>query len=344
MKTLHGGPPRISLGMPVYNGANYLRYALDSILAQTFQDWELIICDNASSDETQTICEQYAARDPRIQYHRSPRNLGPSANYNRTFELSRGEYFKWAAHDDVLEPTYLERTVRVLDESPDVVLAYTDVVLIDEQGKPLRNYEFELAAVDSGSAMRRFASLIFVNHRQHRATEIFGLMRSSALRQTTLQGCYARGDSVLLARMALLGRFQKVPEPLFQSREHSSQSMAQKPTSSRLEAIARRWLGVGPIPPPEWWDSRLKDRIVWPEWRIAAEYWRSIGLVTMGSVDRVLAIGCYVVWLLRHIPKLVRDLVFAVVKLLSRVTAGPGAWRAERSHPCSGHGSQSSVA
>src|SRR5690606_6873079 len=86
--------------MPVYNGANYLRCALDSILAQTFQDWELIICDNASTDETQTICEEYAARDPRIKYHRSSRNIGPSANYNRTFELSRGEYFKWAAHDD----------------------------------------------------------------------------------------------------------------------------------------------------------------------------------------------------------------------------------------------------
>lgn len=324
MNTLQPGAPRVSLGMPVYNGAIYLRCALDSILAQTFQDWELIICDNASTDETQTICEEYAARDPRIKYHRSSRNIGPSANYNRTFELSRGEYFKWAAHDDVLEPTYLEKTIRVLDESPDVVLAYTDVVLIDEHGKPCRNYEFELAAVDSGSAMRRFASLIFVNHRQHRATEIFGLMRSSALRQTTLQGCYARGDSVLLARMALLGRFRKVREPLFLSREHSAQSMAQKPTGSRLEVVLRRWLGVGPIPPPEWWDSRLKGRIVWPEWKIAAEYWRSIWLIKLGLVGRILLTGCYVVWLIRHVPKLVRDLVFALVRLLPRASASPG--------------------
>jgi glycosyltransferase involved in cell wall biosynthesis len=328
VNTLHPGPPRVSLGMPVYNGANYLRCALDSILAQTFQDWELIICDNASSDETQAICEEYAARDPRIQYHRSNRNIGPEANYNRTFELSRGEYFKWAAHDDVLEPTYLEQTVRVLDTSPEVVLAYTDVMLIDGHGTPIRKYEFELGGVDSGSAVRRFASLIFVNHRLHRATEIFGLMRSAALRQTTLQGCYARADSVLLARMALLGRFRKVREPLFLSREHSAQSMAQKPTASRLEAVLRRWLGVGPIPPPEWWDSTLRDRIVWPEWRIAAEYWRSIGLMRLGPVDRMLMTGCYVLWLVRHIPKLVRDLVFAVVKLLPSV---PGPRRVPRS-------------
>jgi glycosyltransferase involved in cell wall biosynthesis len=303
--------------MPVYNGANYLRAAIESILAQTFTDFELIICDNASKDETEAIAREYAARDPRVRYHRNERNIGPSANYNLTFELSRGQYFKWAAHDDVLEPTYLEETVRVMDQDAEVVLAYTDVELIDGQGRRFGSYTFHIE-VDRPSPARRFAELILVNHRRHRATEIFGLMRSDALRRTTLQGCYARGDSVVLARMALLGRFRRVNKPLFLSRDHPSQSMAQKPTSTRLEALLRRRLGVGPIPPPEWWDPSLKGRIVWPEWRIAREYFRSIGLAELAWGKRAGAYAWYALWLVGHTPKLLRDVIFAVEKLLPR--------------------------
>ncbi len=234
-----------------------------------------------------------------------------------TFTRSRGEYFKWAAHDDVLHPAYLEETVALLDQNPDVVLAYTDVVLIDSNGTPFGEYRFEIK-VDDASPGRRFAELILVNHRLHRATEIFGLMRSSALKQTTLQGCYARGDSILLARMALLGHFGRVNKPLFLSRDHPAQSMAQKPTASRLENMMRRHLGVGPIPPPEWWDSRLKGKIVWPEWKIAWEYFRSVGMADLPLGQRLAAYGWYGWWLIRHVPKLGRDVLFAIEKLLRR--------------------------
>src|SRR5688572_10868700 len=98
--------PRVSIGLPVYNGENYLAEAIDSILAQTFEDFELIISDNASTDRTQEICEAYAAKDGRIRYYRSEVNKGSAWNFNRVFELARGEYFKWAAHDDYIAPEY----------------------------------------------------------------------------------------------------------------------------------------------------------------------------------------------------------------------------------------------
>ncbi len=312
--------PKVSIGMPVYNGANYIHEALKSILSQTFDDFELIICDNASCDNTAEIVRQFAARDQRIHYQRNDRNIGPSANYNLTFTLSRGRYFKWAAHDDVLKPQWLERTVEVLDNDPTVALAYTDMQLIGPHSESLGGYHYRIY-VDEPTPARRFAELILVDHRQHRATEIFGLMRSDALRQTTLQGCYARGDSILLTRMALQGRFQRVEEPLFLSRDHPAQSMAQKPTSTRLESMLRGWLGVGPIPPPEWWDASLKGRVVWPEWRIAHEYFRSIDLVRVPAKQRPACYACYFYWLLRHTPKLTRDLIFASEKLLSHLTS-----------------------
>src|SRR5215471_14033382 len=100
---------RVSLGLPVYNGQRYLAGAIQAILDQTFSDFELIICDNASTDETESICRDLAARDPRVRYHRNPANIGAAPNFNKTFELSTGEYFKWLAHDDLHEPTYLQR-------------------------------------------------------------------------------------------------------------------------------------------------------------------------------------------------------------------------------------------
>src|SRR5437773_57343 len=98
-------------------------------------------------------------------------------------------------------------------------------------GMPVRNGErFIRDAMDSLRPCKRFSKLVMVNHRAHRAVEIFGLMRSSALRQTPLEGAYARGDSVLLVRMALLGRFIELPQRLFLSRAHASQSMQTLPT------------------------------------------------------------------------------------------------------------------
>ena len=129
--------PTVSIGLPVYNGGNYIRDVLDSILSN-FNDFELIISDNASTDNTRAICRSYAEKDSRIRYHRNEENLGAAWNFNQVFHLARGKYFQWACHDDVWTSTLLERYVQVLDQMSDVVLCYSKTAYIDEHGKPIR--------------------------------------------------------------------------------------------------------------------------------------------------------------------------------------------------------------
>src|SRR5208282_399437 len=100
--------PMVSIGLPVYNGEAYLRQVLDSVLAQTFSDFELIISDNASTDCTEAICREYAAADARIRYHRQARNRGATWNFRQVALLSSGQYFLWTSHDDLLAPTYID--------------------------------------------------------------------------------------------------------------------------------------------------------------------------------------------------------------------------------------------
>ena len=116
--------PRVTVGLPVYNGARYLRDAVDSLLAQTMSDFELILADNASIDETPLICAEYAARDPRVRVVRNMNNIGASGNFNLVLDLARAPLFKWAAYDDLCEPALLEACVAWLDRDPDLLLAY----------------------------------------------------------------------------------------------------------------------------------------------------------------------------------------------------------------------------
>src|SRR6267142_5432239 len=101
--------PKVSVGLPVYNGEKYLPNTLKRLLEQDFEDFELIVSDNASTDGTPEICRMFAEQDPRVHYVRNEANIGLAANHNRTFELSRGELFKWAAHDDDFPPAMLAR-------------------------------------------------------------------------------------------------------------------------------------------------------------------------------------------------------------------------------------------
>lgn len=313
--------PRVSIGLPVRNGQRFIRQALDSLLAQTFTDFELIICDNASTDDTESICREYAARDPRVRYVRNATNLGPALNYNKTFDLARGQYFRWHAHDDMCTPDYLQKCVELLDRDPSVVLAYPETLIVDENGQPLEEYRFH-PATDSSDVAARFSSLVLVNHRAHRACEIFGLMRASALRETPLQGSYARGDSVLLVRLALLGRFVEIGQRLFLSRSHSSQSMQTLPSAPRASgsrSLLSRWLGTGPLPPPEWWDSSRKGKVNFPEWNLLRQYWISIGRAKLGFLQRVRCYGVMLRWTAWNMPKLARDVIFAMENLWRRL-------------------------
>jgi glycosyltransferase involved in cell wall biosynthesis len=264
--------PRLSIGLPVFNGENYLGEALDSILAQTYIDFELIISDNASTDETEKICRAYAARDERIRYFRNETNLGAAKNFNRVFELSSGEYFKWAAHDDVLGPEFLSRCILVLDQDPSIVLCHTKAGRIDEHGALMGVYE-GYQRIGSQKPYERFLDLIRLGHTPQ---IVFGVVRASALEMTSLIGPYPASDRVLLAQLGLIGRLYEIPEMLFYRRDHPQttwQRWGDKP-----ERVA-------------WYDSTKTGRIVFPYWRLCFEYFMSINRIPLSWSDRLL---CYV--------------------------------------------------
>lgn len=203
--------------MPVFNGEPYLEPAIESVLAQTRGDFELVICDNASTDATQQICERYATLDGRIRYVRNLSNIGAARNFNRGFELSSGAYFRWLAADDLMAPTSLQACAAVLDADPGVVLATSAADIVDENGRRLRPYESP-QALPHAAACDRFKA---VQLQDPWCIAVYGLMRRDALARTSLMGSYSGSDSTLLAELSLHGRFHQVPDVLFSRRFHS---------------------------------------------------------------------------------------------------------------------------
>jgi len=212
--------PRVSIGLPVYNGEKYLGEALESILAQTFGDFELIISDNASTVRTEEICRALAKKDKRVRYYRNKTNLGAAKNYNYLFELSCGKYFKWAAHDDTCAPQYLQRCIDVLDREPSVVLCYPRISYIDEDGRPLTSGECNLSVREAKPSDRLRKLFSHELKSNDVFWSVFGLMRASALRTTSLIGRFNASDQVLLMNLALLGQFYQIQEKLFYRRKH----------------------------------------------------------------------------------------------------------------------------
>jgi glycosyltransferase involved in cell wall biosynthesis len=130
------GEPLVSIGMPVYNGADYIQQALDSLLAQSYANLEINISDNASTDGTEEICRLYLAKDDRIHYHRNPRNIGLMGNWRRVLELASGEYFMWAACDDVWSTNYVATLLECLLMHPQAVLSAPRTLFINPDGSP----------------------------------------------------------------------------------------------------------------------------------------------------------------------------------------------------------------
>ncbi len=229
-------PPLVSIGMPVYNGQNYLQKAIASILGQTLTDFELIICDNASSDDTGEICRSFAARDRRVRYVRNARNIGAGPNFDLCFHLARGTYFRWAAHDDMMAPGSLERAIAALQQHPEAVMCTGGIVEIDAEDTVIRRYATGLRDMNSPDPVQRFATVI---HTPHEAEDLFGIYRRSTLVGTGLIGTYSASDRVLLAEIALRGPWVQLNESLFLHREH-----AQRATRALLlvdRAAALRW-------------------------------------------------------------------------------------------------------
>jgi glycosyltransferase involved in cell wall biosynthesis len=246
--------PLVSVGLPVYNGQNFVDDAIRSVREQSLSDFELIISDNASTDRTAEICQDHAASDPRIVYLRNATNLGAAPNYNRTFFKARGRYFKWLAHDDVMGPEYLERTVGALEARPEAVLCNSVVEYIDSSNQTLGYYDSGLALADRERASDRFAAMIL---RSHSCVDFFGVQRRGAMIDSLLHGHFHGADRAYLAQMALRGRLVQLREPLLRMREHPNRYTRQKSTSR--ERLA-------------WHDARLADRFNFPTCHLYGEY------------------------------------------------------------------------
>lgn len=285
--------PRLSIGLPVYNGAAFLAAAIDSLLAQTFSDFELIISDNGSTDGTEAICRDRAARDRRIRYHRHDVNRGAMFNFNHVVELARGEYFKWAAYDDLHEPAFLERCVEVLDRDPDVVLAFTKLIDIDEVGV---RKAFDLPVVlrwDSPRPNVRFRALA---NPHHRCETVFGVIRTDALRRSFLISDYAGCDRVLLAQLSLMGKFHEVPEVLFLHREHAQRSTkAYKNNQHRTE-----------------WFTARAGKPALPHYQMLSGYARAVRESDAPIIEKLACLAMLVPWTRRNARKMRRELTYSI--------------------------------
>jgi glycosyltransferase involved in cell wall biosynthesis len=258
---------RVSIGMPVFGGERFIRDAIDSVLAQTYGDWELLVSDNASTDATAAIAREYAARDSRIRVVVQPENLGAAPNFNFTFHETTGEFFMWLPHDDAIRPTWLERCVAALDADSGVELVYGQELSIDGEGAVLGEHPY-LQPNARATARERMATIL---NNDRGSPAIFGLMRRATLQRTNLIGAYDASDQVLLVDLALQGKIVEFEEWLFLHREHGKRSVDTHPDRHAANA---------------WFATRNRGKRTFPEWRLMTEYLRVIGRAPLPKSER----------------------------------------------------------
>jgi glycosyltransferase involved in cell wall biosynthesis len=280
--------PTVSIGLPVFNGENYLRDAVESILAQTFSDFELIICDNASTDRTEEIARHYAAADPRVRYHRNETNIGGARNQKLTVDLSTGRYFRLAAHDDLIAPTFLDECVGELERRPETVICYPGTVVIDTDGKQVSEYQSQ-----RGTALRpsrRFAELAF---RTHNCDAVYGVMRGDVIRSAAPMGNFIDADKVFLCGLAMRGAFYAIPRPLFYKRFHPKNYVA-----DWRDRMA-------------WYNPDKKGKPSFPNWLELRGFLRVVATANIGPWERLRCAGTTLAWAVWYSPKLAKDLLVA---------------------------------
>lgn len=236
--TVSTAGPTVSVGLPVYNGGDGLERALDSLLAQTLGDLQIVISDNASTDETQRIGEAYAAKDPRIVYVRKTANLGPRPNFESVLSLATGRFFMWLGHDDWLDPRYLERCVAVLTQRPDVSLACGAALYYRDRAMVRRGKRISLTSDDPRLRVLSYLSRVSDNG------TFYGVMRREQLLGVPVRDV-AGADWLIIASVAYLGKVVTLDEV----HVHRGLGGASKSLRSQTDAIAlpawhARWIFV----------------------------------------------------------------------------------------------------
>jgi len=263
----------VSIGMPVYNAQRYLSQALDSLLAQDYQNFEVIISDNASSDDTERICEEYAKRDCRVAYHRVSKNMGAIWNFNNVFELATGKYFMWAAYDDIRDPRCVSACVSALESHPEAALCCTKINFIDESGhqveSPRRAYAIRPTGNTRLDRVRQVAQ-------GEAPFDFYGLARTDVLADVRRQVPTWGFDVIVLLELCLRGPVVLVPETLFSYRRFQAKTQ---------EDIALELSVASP---------RESIPVCWS--CLTLELLRSIWIVRAGRFEKVLLTMAFMLW------------------------------------------------
>lgn len=291
--------PRITIGLPVYNVENHIKNTLESILSQTFEDFELIISDNASCDQTEQICRDYAQSDGRIRYIRNQSNVGAATNYNNVFHLARGEYFKWAAGDDMLKPDYLRRCAEVLDNDASVVIAYPRTTFIDNDGNPIEGIPDPGWDLQSDNVVARLQYVISAGHW---CNVVFGLIRYSVLNATRLIAAFPGQDYGLLAELSLKGKFYEVPEYLFLRRIHARASSQNTDLQWQIDFL----------------DPAKKDKVIFPYMQRSWEHFTTVMKSKLPLAQKIGLIRLILRQLRWHKHRLYKEFSFALKRSVRR--------------------------
>jgi len=266
--------PRLTIGLPVYNGENFIAASIEALLGQTFEDFELIISDNASVDSTMDICRIYEKQDSRIRLVRQPRNIGLTPNHNFTLDEAQGELFKWASHDDLYARDLVKLCVKALDEHPDAVLAHSGTAIIDGSGQVVETAKYLLKTA-SPRPSERFRSTLF----DVGGDDDGGVIRTSVLRHIPPRGSYHHADRTIISELALQGPFYHVPEWLFFRRDHPDRAERKHHTVRSRSANM---------------DPRRADAMRNPIGRLYAEYiWGYVGAIRRASLPASERRACY---------------------------------------------------
>jgi glycosyltransferase involved in cell wall biosynthesis len=208
--------PLVSIGAPVYNGEDFIRQAIESVINQDYPNIEMVISDNASTDNTQSICEEYANKYPQIKYYRQPINQGMIANFNTSLELAQGSFFCWLSHDDFLAPTYISKCMDMLNRYPKAIACCSEINFVNYDGTNREGWTKAYTNFDAldKDVVARVHELI---------SKVGWYALYSVFRIDILKGmskCQNRypDDVMLMLEWLLSGEIAKVPEYLYNYR------------------------------------------------------------------------------------------------------------------------------
>jgi glycosyltransferase involved in cell wall biosynthesis len=302
-------PPRVTVGIPVRNGENYLAQTLECFLGQTYGDLCVIVSDNASTDGTADIARAFAARDPRVRFLQQSRDLGAAENYNAVYQAAESEYFTWASHDDLRTPDWIEQAVAALDADPTAVLAISEAIRVDGEGRPGRPFTIRPELFSPEISVRFRAAM-----RQSPIVMIFGLTRADALLRAGLHGVFTGGDWATCGALTLQGRVARVDRATFYYRSHR-------------DSLTSRFAGQ------PWWKRAAFEeffaparagRVVFSSWRRFGAYVHAAVTAPVGVLTRLRLLGTIVRTFLvddrAYLAKLLlKDVLVAARTLVARL-------------------------